>query len=145
MPHTYKHPRPQVTVDIALFAPKDGHWHVLLIQRKHPPFEGGWALPGGFVDEDEDLPDAASRELREETGASRVRLEQGRTYGRPGRDPRGWAITVAYFAVLDAIPGGIEPADDAAEAQWAPVASPPALAFDHAEIIADCARLALRA
>jgi len=138
MPYTYDYPRPQVTVDIAVFAPKDDRWQILLIQRKKPPFPGCWALPGGFVDPDEDLPEAAERELQEETGATGVHLEQRRTYGHPKRDPRGRTITVAYAGILDAIPSGICGADDAAEARWFPLDELPPLAFDHAQIVADC-------
>lgn len=143
MSYTYGHPRPQMTVDIVLLAPRQGQWHVLLIQRKHPPFQGAWALPGGFVDEHEELPVAAARELAEETGARGLRLRQARTYGRPGRDPRGWAVTVAYFAVLDEMPDALQARDDAADIEWARLDRLPALAFDHAEIIADCCKLGL--
>lgn len=138
MPYTYDYPRPQVTVDIAVFAREDDEWHILLIRRKKPPFEGQWALPGGFVDLDEDLPDAAARELQEETGATGVYLEQRGTYGHPNRDPRGRTITVVYAGLLKSIPSGIRGADDAVEADWFPLDDLPRLAFDHAQIIADC-------
>ena len=144
MAYTYKYPRPEVTVDIAVFARKSRRWHVLLIQRKHDPFEGMWALPGGFVDEDEDLPDAAARELQEETCATGFELVQCGAYGKPGRDPRAHTVTVAYYTKLDAIPEGVQAADDAAEADWFPINGLPPMAFDHAQILADCRKRAFR-
>ena len=138
MPYTYDYPRPAVTVDTAIFTRQDGTWRILLVQRGHDPFAGRWALPGGFVDEDEDLADAAARELKEETCAEGVPLVQCGAYGTPGRDPRGHTITVVYAAALDAVPAGVRAADDAADAQWFPVDDLPALAFDHDQIIADC-------
>ncbi len=143
MPYTYDYPRPAVTVDIILFARREGRWHVLLTRRGREPFAGRWALPGGFVDENEDLPDAAARELEEETGLSGLALTQGLAYGRPGRDPRGWTITIAFYAALDRDPPAPRAGDDAAAAQWLPLDELPALAFDHDQIIADCARAAL--
>lgn len=107
---------------------------VLLIQRKNAPFAGCWALPGGFVDEGEPLIVAARRELREETGLSLDDLEQLQAFGDPGRDPRGWTVSVAYFARIE--PGlMVQAADDAADARWFALARPPELAFDHAHIL----------
>jgi 8-oxo-dGTP diphosphatase len=118
---------------------------VLLIRRKHDPFAGKWALPGGFVDENETLEAAARRELHEETGLEVEGLQQLQTFGDPGRDPRGWTIAVAFLARVDA--GKLQPeaADDAAEAAWHRLDQLPPLAFDHEQILA-CARqqLALR-
>ena len=96
------HPRPSVTVDIIVFTLREEDLQVLLIKRKHPPFEGMWAIPGGFVDIEESLEEAALRELEEETGVRDVYLEQLYTFGAPDRDPRGRTITVAYFAVAPA-------------------------------------------
>jgi 8-oxo-dGTP diphosphatase len=145
-----------VTVDVVALTIRDGSLHVLLVQRGVPPFQGSWALPGGFVrsgrDAAEDLPEAAIRELAEETGTElrRVHLEQLATYGTPSRDPRMRIISVAYLAFAPELPdpraGG-----DAAEARWIPVASlglaegatgqrpgtTRKLAFDHARILAD--------
>jgi 8-oxo-dGTP diphosphatase len=125
----------QVTVDLVIFALRDGELEVLLVRRGVPPFEGQWALPGGFVLEDESLDAAARRELQEETGVHDVYLEQLYTFGDPGRDPRGRVITVAYYALLTT---GAEPpvaGTDAGEAQWAPARAHPPLAFDHQRIL----------
>ena len=112
---------------------------MLLIQRKHPPFEGRWALPGGFVDPHEPLADAASRELQEETGIEPAHLEQLHTFGDPGRDPRGWTVSVVYLAVLDEGEAQVlrpHAGDDAADVGWFDLLAPPPLAFDHADILA---------
>src|SRR5262245_44480516 len=87
--HSYPYPRPALTVDLVIVS-RSRTPKVLLIRRRHEPFAGRWALPGGFVDEGESLEEAARRELREETGISVKELEQLRTFGEPGRDPRGW-------------------------------------------------------
>ncbi len=136
--YVYEWPRPMVTADVAVFAFIDGKTHLLLIQRKIDPYKGRWALPGGFVEIDEDLPDAAARELAEETGVRNVPLEQLGAFGRPGRDPRGRTITVAYFGVVEKDWDRIRPADDAERAQWFDIESLPPMAFDHDEI-ARCA------
>lgn len=138
--YTYQWPRPALTVDTVIVsqATQSSPSKVLLIQRKHPPCQGQWALPGGFVDEKEPLGKAAARELQEETSVAPedVTLFQVGTYGDPGRDPRGWTVTVAYAAVVPSTELGVKAADDAAAAQWFPVDSPPAeLAFDHKVII----------
>jgi len=143
----YDYARPSVTVDMVVFTVVDFDLKVLLIERGQPPFEGEWALPGGFVrvgdgieDQGEDVDDAAVRELHEETGLSErdVFLEQLYTFGRAGRDPRGRVISVAYYAL---VPGDrmarVKAGDDAADATWFSVARLGRLdlAFDHAEII----------
>jgi 8-oxo-dGTP diphosphatase len=108
-----------------------------LIQRAAEPFLGEWALPGGFVQMDEGLEEAARRELEEETGLKAVTLEQLYTFGRPHRDPRGRVITVVYLTLfLDDAPVQIEGRDDATRADWFSIGDLPALAFDHAEILA---------
>jgi 8-oxo-dGTP diphosphatase len=132
--YVYEWPRPMVTADAAVFALVDGKAKLLLIQRKHEPYKGHWALPGGFVEMDEDLPEAAARELAEETGLENVPLEQLHTFGKPGRDPRGRTITVAYFGIAARDWQQVAAADDAAQVQWFDIESLPALAFDHAEI-----------
>ncbi|HNS18994.1 MAG TPA: NUDIX hydrolase [Sedimentisphaerales bacterium] len=136
--YVYEWPRPMVTADAAVFAFLDGRPHLLLIRRKIAPYKGRWALPGGFVEIDEDLPDAAARELAEETGLEGVPLEQLRAFGRPGRDPRGRTITVAFFGVIEKGWDRIQAADDAERAQWFDIESLPPMAFDHDEI-ARCA------
>src|SRR5689334_8085891 len=93
-PYTYDYPRPMVTVDIVVFTIQDDDLKVLLIKRGIEPFKGAWALPGGFVGEDESLEAAAKRELFEETHVENVYLEQLYTFGEPGRDPRGRVISV---------------------------------------------------
>jgi len=133
--HTYRHPRPMVTVDAAVFRRTAGGLEVLLVRRGRPPFEGMWALPGGFVEMDEDLADAAARELAEETGLEGAALVQIGAFGRPGRDPRGRNICVAFAALLADDGPEIRAGDDASEARWFSVSAPPPLAFDHAEIL----------
>jgi 8-oxo-dGTP diphosphatase len=124
----------QVTVDIVIFTILDGVLKVLLVKRRMPPFVAQCAIPGGFVHEDEDLDQAALRELREETGVSDVYLEQLYSFGKPDRDPRGRVITVAYFALISA-DRQLKAGSDAAEADWHPTNHLPSLAFDHATIL----------
>src|SRR6476646_1397791 len=95
-----RYPRPSVTVDVVIFSTQSNDLKVLLVQRKGQPFAGMWAIPGGFVRMEEDLLDAARRELSEETGLHDVYLEQLYTFGEPHRDPRTRVITVAYFALI---------------------------------------------
>ena len=133
--YVYDWPRPMVTVDAAVFAFGDGKAKLLLIQRKHEPFQDHWALPGGFVEMDEDLPEAAARELAEETGLKDIPLEQLHTFGRPGRDPRGRTITIVYFGMAGKHTQPIRAGDDAAKAQWFDIESLPRMAFDHEEIV----------
>ncbi|MBN1665822.1 MAG: NUDIX hydrolase [Anaerolineales bacterium] len=134
--YTYNHPRPALTVDIVTFTVRGDRLNVLCIERRTPPFQGGWALPGGFVQMDENLENAALRELEEETGLTDVYLEQLYTYGEPDRDPRGRVVSVAYFALIPS-DGHIRPegGDDASQARWFPYDELPALAFDHDEIV----------
>lgn len=137
MPYTYPFPRPAVTADVVLLAPGEGDLEVLLVERGHDPFAGRWALPGGFVDQDEPLEAAARRELEEETGLAVGALEQLGAYGDPGRDPRGHVVTVAYLALVRAAEHRPRAGSDAASARWWPVAALPPLAFDHDRVIAD--------
>ncbi len=127
----------RVTVDIVLFTlrPDAASLEVLLVERGVPPYEGAWALPGGFVHPDESLEDAARRELREETGVDSGYLEQLYSFGDPGRDPRGRVVTVAYYALVSADRRPPEAGTDARSAKFWPVAALPALAFDHAMIL----------
>lgn len=136
--YTYKYPRPAVTVDMVVIT-EETKPRVLLIRRKHAPFAGKWAIPGGYVDIDEPLEEAARRELLEETGIRVKRLEQLGAFGSPHRDPRGRTISVVYLTRVD--PEQLKPKadDDAAEVGWHSLLRPPPLAFDHDEILA-CAR-----
>lgn len=140
MPYTYQYPRPALTVDIVLFAlgtQESGELdlQVLLIERDLAPFEGEWALPGGFVRVDETLDDAARRELVEETGLTEIYLEQLYTFGALGRDPRERVVTVAYYALVNPAGHKVEASTDARRAGWFSVTDLPPLAFDHAEIL----------
>lgn len=128
--------RPSVTVDVVIFSLIDDKLQVLLIKRKQWPFEGMWAIPGGFVRMDESLEEAAARELQEETGVKNVFMEQLFTFGAPDRDPRTRVITVAYFAIVpaDAIQNH-RAGSDAAETGWHEMDNLPELAFDHRRIL----------
>lgn len=129
------HPRPAVTVDCVVFGFDESDLKVLLVKRDVEPFRGTWALPGGFVDIDENLDEAARRELKEETGIDRLYLEQLYTFGDPDRDPRGRVISVAYCALVKLSDHRLAAATDASDAAWFPVNDIPSLAFDHANIL----------
>jgi len=135
MSYTYTYPRPAVTVDCLIFRKVSGRWQLLLIQRDKPPFEAKWALPGGFVEIDEPLKTAAQRELKEETGLDETELKQFRTFGQPGRDPRGRTISVVYYGFLDGPAQTPNAGSDARHAQWFRLDELPGLAFDHDQII----------
>lgn len=124
-----------MTVDIVIFTLKAGSLQVLLVKRGVAPFEGQYAIPGGFIRGDESLEEAALRELHEETGVRNVFLEQLYTFGDPKRDPRGRVITVAYYALIASDKLSLAAGADAAEAQWFPASSVPPLAFDHKSIL----------
>jgi 8-oxo-dGTP diphosphatase len=130
-------PRPHalVTVDLVIFTVRTDELQVLLVQRGAAPYKDRWALPGGFVREDEPLEQAALRELEEETGVRDVYLEQLYTFGEPDRDPRGRVITVAYFALIAGDRQTLAAGTDAAAARWFPAGAPPPLAFDHRRIL----------
>lgn len=127
-----------VAVDLVILTVRDGVLHVLLVRRGVPPFPGALALPGGFVLPHEDLLDAATRELAEETGVAVAghHLEQLASYARPDRDPRGRVLTVGHLAFVPDLPLPVAGSDAAASA-WHPVADVGELAFDHADILAD--------
>jgi 8-oxo-dGTP diphosphatase len=135
MAYCYEHERPAVTVDVAIFTILEGELKVLLVKRKNWPFEGMWAIPGGFIGMEESLEEAAARELEEETGVSDVYLEQLYTFGDPGRDPRTRVITVAYFALVSADQLHLRAASDAADVGWFSAYNLPPLAFDHDAIL----------
>jgi 8-oxo-dGTP diphosphatase len=134
--YRYKYPRPAVIVDIVVFTIIEEHLQVLLIERVNPPFQGEWALPGGFINMEEPLEQAAYRELSEETGIIDVYLEQLHTYGQPDRDPRGRVISVAYYALTPSDNATkIKSGSDASNAIWFQIEKLPELAFDHRDII----------
>jgi 8-oxo-dGTP diphosphatase len=124
----------RVTVDIVIFTVTNGSLQVLLVKRGVPPFEGQYAIPGGFIREDESLENAALRELYEETGVRNLFLEQLYTFGDPRRDPRGRVITVAYYALIASDKYSLVAGADAAEAHWYAANNLPPLAFDHRSI-----------
>ena len=132
--HCYEYPRPAVTVDIVLFCRAESDVEVLLIRRAREPFKGRWAFPGGFVDKDESLEHAASRELLEETGLTGIHLDQIGAFGDPGRDPRGHTVSIVFSAMLEDCRNA-SAADDAADAKWHSAIDPPKLAFDHNKIL----------
>lgn len=137
--YSYDWPRPAVTVDMALFtvagALNQLRLEVLLIQRAGEPFAGHWALPGGFVHENEDLLDAARRELKEETGIAESYLEQVMTVGTPGRDPRGHTITVVWAGLIPGDRCDLCASGDARAVRWFPFGDLPPLAFDHLTLL----------
>jgi 8-oxo-dGTP diphosphatase len=135
--YTYEYPRPALTVDCVIFGLDNSHdLRVLLIKRGGEPYKGSWALPGGFVEMNENLETAARRELEEETGVKNVFIEQLYTFGEPNRDPRGRVISVAYFALVNLDQHQAKGADDADEAIWHKVFDlPQYLAFDHKEVL----------
>ncbi|KOY58497.1 NUDIX hydrolase [Streptomyces sp. XY332] len=132
-----------VTVDLAVFTVRGGALHVLLIRRGQEPYEGAWALPGGFLLPRESAETAARRELAEETGLSEavvaaLHLEQLRTYSEPDRDPRMRVVSVAFTALVPDMPEpSADGGGDADRARWVPVGEAVGLAFDHAVILAD--------
>jgi len=133
--HTYEYPRPALTVDCVVFGLDENDLKVLLIERGIEPFAGKWALPGGFVNPEESLEDAAKRELKEETGVDNVFLEQLYTVGDVDRDPRERVITVCYYALVNLQEHNVEASTDASNAAWFEMDDLPELAFDHNMIL----------
>jgi ADP-ribose pyrophosphatase YjhB (NUDIX family) len=157
--YVYDWPRPMVAADAAVFGffarlpasqrgrgsakPRAGKakwrkpsWRLLLVNRKREPFKGKWAIPGGFINIDEELETAAVRELAEETGLVGVQLEQMHIFGNVGRDPRGRVITVTFMGIVAEGQKRIKAGDDAAKARWFDIEKlPKDLAFDHNEVV----------
>ena len=133
--YSYEYPHPAVTVDIVIFTVRDEKLKLLLIRRAYKPYQGKWALPGGFIEMNEDLDTAARRELKEETGVSGVYLEQLYTFGAVKRDPRERVVTVAYYALIPSDKIQLQAATDAEAVGWFGMDELPKLAFDHAEIV----------
>ena len=136
MSYTYEYPRPALTVDCVVFGftPSKG-LEVLLIQRAHDPYAEHWALPGGFVDMDEDALCAASRELEEETGLRNCSLKQFYTFSTPDRDPRGRVVSIGFQTLVNSQDHVIKANSDAKAAQWFTIDNLPPLAFDHNRIV----------
>src|SRR5271166_4105352 len=135
MPVTYAYPRPALTADAVLFTIRDHQLELLLIRRNGDPFAGCWALPGGFCEEGEQAEYTVVRELEEEAGVRDVWLEQLKTFDTPSRDPRGWVVSVAHFALVNSARVQLRSASDASDVRWWPVAALPPLAFDHPIIV----------
>ena len=134
--YIYDWPRPMVAADAAVFGFFAGKAKLLLVNRKYEPFKGKWCLPGGFVNLDEELDDAAARELAEETGLAGVRLEQIHTFGNVDRDPRGRVITVTFMGIVTEGQNKLKAGDDAAKVRWFDIEKlPKDLAFDHNEVV----------
>lgn len=125
----------KLSVDAVVFGYESGTISVLLINRKYEPYKDKWAIPGGFVLNEESLEDAVQRELQEETGIKINYLEQLYTFGNPLRDPRGRVVSVAYFALVRPNAFNISPSTDAKKAQWFNIDEIPELSFDHKEIL----------
>lgn len=135
MPYTYDYPRLALTVDAVVFRKKEDILEVLLIQRKHYPFEGMWALPGGFVEMDETVEEAVVRELEEETHLKLEGLKQLHTFSELGRDPRGRTVSVTFYGLTSFENSNVKGGDDASDAKWYNIKNIPTLAFDHIEAI----------
>ena len=135
MSFTYDHARPALSVDCVVFGLDEEDLKVLLIQRDLPPFAGKWALPGGFVDVNETLDNAARRELREETCIDVTYLEQLYTFGAVNRDPRDRVVSVAYYALVKLSDYRVQAATDVRNVGWYSIGKTPKLAFDHATIL----------
>ena len=142
MPYEYKYPRPGLTTDTVAFTILDDALSVALIKRGIEPFLGKWALPGGYVRENEAPAECAVREMSEETGYAIPfsYLSNFAIYGDAGRDPRGWIVSAAFYALVPQNQSSkltLKPDSDAAEAEWFRLDALPELAFDHAQIVAD--------
>lgn len=135
MSYTYDYPRPALTVDAVVFRKTTKQLEVLLIQRKHYPFAGMWALPGGFVEMEETVEQAVVRELEEETSLKIEGLKQLHTFSELGRDPRGRTISVTFYGTVAVENSTVKGGDDAIAANWFSLDDLPALAFDHIEAV----------
>jgi 8-oxo-dGTP diphosphatase len=130
-----------LTADSVVLTESNGKLCVLLVRRNHQPYRGFWALPGGFVNLDEQASDAAKRELAEETGLKQVRLKPIGFFDTPGRDPRGWTVSVVHLGFVSAAKlKQLQAGDDAAQVALYPLRTRIKLAFDHADIIRYAAR-----
>ena len=133
--YVYDWPRPTVSVDAVVFALFKNKVKLLLVKRRYEPFKDKWALPGGFIEIDEELEDAVARELAEETGLVDVPLEQMHTFGNVGRDPRGRQITIVFMGIATEGKERIKAGDDAKEVKWFDIEKlPKDMGFDHEKI-----------
>ena len=132
--YTYKYPHPAVTADCIVFACQNEKTQVLLIKRGSEPCKDMWALPGGFMNIDESAEEAATRELKEETGIDVKEVTQVGAYSKVDRDPRERVITIAFYTVIDN-PVRAVGQDDAKQTEWFTLDNLPTLAFDHSEIL----------
>jgi len=139
-----RYPRPSLTADISVFARDGKTVKVLLVRRGRHPFKDYWALPGGFVRPDETVQESAARELAEETGIRNRVLIPVNIYSTPGRDPRGWTVSMLYTCEIDLSEANVAAGDDAAQAKWFNLATAMdmKLAFDHAEMLREAAEKA---
>lgn len=136
MTYTYEYPRPSVTLDAAVLrTPELKYPEILLIQRKNPPFQGLWAIPGGFLEMEETPLNGAARELQEETGLTDLPLKPLFTCGEPERDPRGRTITIVFGCLIRDTSLSPSGQDDAAAAEWFSLKNLPEMAFDHKRVI----------
>lgn len=133
--YCYKYPRPALTADCIIFGFDAGELKILLIERGLEPFKGKWAIPGGFLNMNENADDCAKRELYEETGLQNVFMEQLYTFSDAGRDPRGHVVTIAYYALVKLSDYSVKAGDDAKNAQWFGISQIPPLAFDHDQVL----------
>lgn len=144
MEYSYKYPRPSVSVDIMVFLKSIQGIEVLLIRRKNSPFQHLHALPGGFMEMDESLEEAAIRELKEETNIDVKSLKQFGIYDKPDRDPRGRTLSVIFYTFFEEKPNNIKAGDDAKTVEWCSIKRLPELAFDHTQILKDASLLIAR-
>ena len=126
----------KLAVDSCVFTVKNDNLMILLIKRKKEPFADSYALPGGFVEDNEEIEDAVKRELLEETNVSDIFLKQLKTYGKIGRDPRGRVVSIAFLALIHSN-RELVATSDAKAAEWHDIRTLPKLAFDHSKIIED--------
>lgn len=140
--YCYDYPRAMLTVDMVVLRKTDSKTEVLLIRRLNDPYKDHWALPGGFIEMKETLEKSAYRELEEETHITEINLQQLKTYGDPGRDPRGRTVSVVFGGFLQSKQEALA-GDDAAETNWFPVEKLPPLAFDHQKIVEESIELLL--
>ena len=137
-----KYPKPSLTADVAVIAKAPEGNRILLIRRGGHPFLGKWAMPGGFVEKGERVEEAAARELMEETGITDVPVKLAGVFSKPGRDPRGWVVTVLYAAQVDFGQVRAEAGDDAADAKWFTILPGDELCLKSGDLVITAADLA---